>query len=156
MAVTGNEYVKLSQLKMLSDNLESDILGQFSDELDLIIGADTTPIPDAIAWADRINGEDVSGGSGGNAPAVETVQVIFTHTGGFTPDPDASAIYVDPTTFATTITKLSSDVPITMVKGSFFAQKAATCELSSGEATSITHYANTIGYTVHSDCTFTY
>lgn len=63
MEVTGNEYVKLSQLKMLSDGLESDILGQFSDELDLIIGADTTPIPDAMALADKINGEDVSGGS---------------------------------------------------------------------------------------------
>lgn len=61
---TGDEVVTLKQLKMLRDNLTDDILGQFSDELDTIIGADTTPIPDAIAWADKINGEDVSGGSG--------------------------------------------------------------------------------------------
>ena len=45
--------------------LVQSIVGQFSDELDEIIGADTTPIPDAIALADQINGEDVSGGSGG-------------------------------------------------------------------------------------------
>lgn len=62
---TGDEVVTLKQLKMLRDNLTDDILGQFSDELDTIIGADTTPIPDAIAWADKINGEDVNGDSAG-------------------------------------------------------------------------------------------
>lgn len=43
------------------------IVGQFSNELDLIIGDDTTPIPDAIAWADKINGEDISGGNSQNS-----------------------------------------------------------------------------------------
>lgn len=56
MAVTGDEYVRLSQLKMLSDNLESDILGQFSDELDTIIGGDTTPVTDITARLAVVNG----------------------------------------------------------------------------------------------------
>ena len=51
--------------------LVQSIVGQFSDELDEIIGADTTPIPDAIALADQINGEDVSGGSGGGTSWVD-------------------------------------------------------------------------------------
>ena len=60
--------------------LVQSIVGQFSDELDEIIGADTTPIPDAIAWADRINGEDVSGGS---APVLYTVTDIGDISTGF-------------------------------------------------------------------------
>lgn len=46
----------LKQLKMLRDSLTDDILGQFSDELDTIIGGDTTPVTDITARLATVNG----------------------------------------------------------------------------------------------------
>lgn len=65
------------------------IVGQFSDELDLIIGGDITPVPDAIAWIDKINGEDVSEGniptalveiSRDSSLSGSNVEIIYTGT----------------------------------------------------------------------------
>ena len=54
--VTGDEAVTLKQLKMLRDSLAAAILGQFSDELDTIIGGDTTPVTDITARLATVNG----------------------------------------------------------------------------------------------------